>query len=520
MAGCSPSRAGDPADAVPVEAVCRRPPVRSAAAAFPDGKVVGSSGIKPIDVAGSGPEGGGDPLSWRWHRMLHGTKGVYGIRRNISVLVVTLLVGAAGCTGSGDHARGAGPAQASAPSIPKGFSQAFVTATNCRLFVRVSRGLIGACAVPNSDPRRPIQDRQFRLFSATGVGASLAGNVDSFDGWAADSRGDLVTVRDRGFPHLEIPGVPGPYELLVVDPSSGKVKKAVKLPGTVGPRLVGVSGTTAVLDVPIYDPRSPPRGHIGPYYEQRLVAYDVSGAKRWDVPYSPESPNFAQVVGDVVLISGDVGPTPPSSLNNASMVVLRLADGKALWRAALPMRHCPPEHECPPGAQMAVGPAPGHSVFYDTDGVAWSLTTGAQVGPGASHDPAAVTTMKTATPRYIPDLFVTYHDDLIVSDPLRRITPAGTQLWSVPGNSGLVGTDGRALVVVDHGVLAVVDPATGTTVAQVAASVAPVPSCSDALVTGCTWSTCHPTLEVLAGLAAVGGDCDANPTTVYRIGDM
>jgi hypothetical protein len=454
--------------------------------------------------------------------MLIRTKGVYGTRGAVSILVGALLL-AAGCTGSGDPGRGAGPGQGSGRSIPKGFSQAFVTATSCRSFAQVSGGLIGACAVASSDPRPIVQDRQLRLFSDTAITAPLAGKVDSFYGWSADSRGDLVTVRDRGSPYTvsQPPWVPGPYELLVVKPSSGQVKKAVKLVGAVAPRLVGVSGTTAVLVVPIYDPSSPSRGHLGPQYEERLVAYDVSGAKRWEVPYiAGLSTEFVQVIGDVVLMLVEAGPKPPSLPKDDSVLVRRLADGKPLWQAALPRLDCPPDRSCGAADAIVTGPAPGHGVFYDTDGVAWSLTTGTPVGPGASLDPAAVVTLKAARSGYSPDRVVTYHDDLIVSDPLRRITPAGTQLWSVPGNSGLVGTDGRTLLVVDHEVLTAVDPATGATLAQASARLAPVPSCSDTMVAGCTWRTCQPTLEVLPGLAAVGGGCDQNPTTVYRIGDM
>ncbi len=144
----------------------------------------------------------------------------------------------------------------------------------------------------------------------------------------------------------------------------------------------------------------------------------------------------------------------------------------------------------------------GHAVFYDAKGGVWSLATGASAGAGAPQD--------TLTPNggssyldFAAGVAATYQDDLIVSNPLRRVSPSGAVVWSLPGTTGIVASDGKVILVLGRDAVVAVDPGSGKTLAQAPTS----PS-----------GNCSGTLHVLGRLAVVGSKCVKSDTTAYTIG--
>lgn len=290
--------------------------------------------------------------------------------------------------------------------------------------VPVTGGFFGRCIIgygAGRDPRSGLS-----LIRNDGTVVPFPGPNSLSSPYFLDGAGDVVAEGTIN--------PPAPV-LFVVEPTSGAVKNAIPLPAPT-PRLIGVTGTTAIL------------AHSTSSNDNRVIAYDLSGTKKWEVPF-PDFVKPMQVeitpAGVLVFEYGVDRPVPPAT--HATM--LRLDDGSALWAGS--------------GEGLSVAPERvGQTVFYDNAGVPRSLATGAPTGPGASPSSSAG---------------VAYQDDLIITDPLRRITPRGETIWTQKGTPGTPATDGKTLVVLGTEDLVALDPATGRRLGQAPDPSPNIPSC-------------------------------------------
>lgn len=401
-------------------------------------------------------------------------------------VALCLLLVATGCGGgSKQPAAPTGSAGGGRPA-ESGLAQAFVQPLGCFDMVAVDRGIFGKCYLSQDDARHLVikDDGSVSPLAEAGAVTSIGKEA------AVSTEGDLVAVgRLKSADPLAAEPV-GPEQLLVLELPAGKVKRAIPLPpppeGTVS-ILEGVTGNTAVVQ----------------QYKDgvtRLVAYDVGGAKRWDVQV-PEVPDGVetQVAEDVLLTSSSL-PAPCPSAGACPRTRYRVAarsikDGAVLWSK---------DREVGLAQGLTAPLNVGRKVLYDSRGGPLSLATGEPAGAGVPTE-ALSRDSEGGFLAFGPSA-VTYEDDLILSDPLRRITPSGQEVWSLPGTTGTPATNGRVLLVRGRGALLALDPSTGRTVAQ-----APLADAS---------RTCQPTLQVLGSLAVAGSSCITDPLVAHRIGRL
>jgi len=317
-----------------------------------------------------------------------------------------------------------GPAAPGKPSTTAALTLTFVAARSCAQIVPVTGGLVGNCifGYTSGKDAYTLEGLIGDDGAVTPLPVSVPRGLDQ--PLFADGAGNLVAEGTLN---------PPASALLVIEPTSGAVKKAIPLPSPT-PRLIGVTGTTAVLV-------GSQNGADG-----RVMAYDLSGMKKWDVP----SPDFVKLIqaeitpAGVLVLEDGADPKAPSA-TRATM--RRMDDGSALWEGS--------------GEGLSVAPERvGRTVLYDDAGVPRSLATGMPTGSGPG----------TAAG-------VAFQDDLILSDPLRRITPQGTSVWTLQGTSGDPAADGKTLVVLGTNDLVVLDPATGRRIGQAPDPSPNVPSC-------------------------------------------
>lgn len=381
-------------------------------------------------------------------------------KSSVALALVLLVAGCESASTTTSHSGAPGePSSTTSPSIgpsklstTAGLTQAFAVGQSCDYVVPFTGGLFGNCIIAYGPGYDPISG--LSLIRNDGTVVPFPGPKSVRPPSFRDNAGDLVamgTVNSTA------------SALLVFEPTSGAVKKAIPLP-TPRPRLIGVTGTTAILA----------------REDNWVMAYDLSGAKKWEVPFSGFMEPIRVVVtpaGVLVFQNGNDSPVPPTT----PATMLRLDDGSALWTGT--------------GQGLnSVQQRLGRTVFYDNVGVARSLATGEPTGPGASASPPASSSAGVA-----------YQDDLIITNPLRRITPQGEPVWTLEGTSGTPATDGKTLAVHGTDDLVVLDPSTGRRLGQ-----APAPfgnnSCSNF---GGTYLLVASPLVVLAGL------CPQSGTAVY-----
>jgi len=361
------------------------------------------------------------------------------------VMGLVLFAAACGTTPRAVTSQTGGPAQPSTiPAQPSTITGLTLTFIATRRPAGVSVGLTGSCygivPVPGGFYGRCISGYGSGGDPATGV--NLIGN----DGVITDlpDPTKLLSFFADGANMVSQETFPEPAPLLVIEPTSWAVKKAIPLPSP-APSLMGVNGTTAILV------------KSGP----RVMAYDLSGAKKWDVPL-PDfvKPMNVEFTPAGVLVFEDNEVHGETSATHATM--LRLDNGSALWARS------------DKGLSVRPGRV-GRTVFYDNAGVPRSLATGERRGRAAGSSAELGRVTARGRQASIATGAVAYEDDLILSDPLRRITPEGKTVWMLPGTSGTLATDGKTLVVLSTtNELVVLDPATGRRLGQ-----APDPSPND-----------------------------------------
>jgi len=363
------------------------------------------------------------------------------------------------------------PAQ---PSTITGLTLTFIATQPCYDIVPVTDGFVGPCTFGYGNGGDAATGPAF--IGNDGVVTGLP-DPYNFSRYFSDGADNLVAKDSMP---------PGP--LLVIEPTSGAVKKAIPLPYSKA-WLIGLTGTTAVLG-------SATSGDGG----SRMMAYDVSGAKKWDVPFPDPGRMHVEVTPAGVLVfeltekTGKKETRPPTP--RARM--LRLDDGSTLWDRSgkglgVPVYE-PVVGGVDRGGQTRAGRSVlsqrvGRTVLYDNAGVPRSLTTGAPTGRGPGPSAGAVA----------------YEDDLILTNPLRRMTPDGETVWTLQDTSGTPATDGKTLVVLDTNDLVVLDPATGQRLGQTPDATAPL-------------NPCGPTEIIVATprVLITGGWCRAG-TSVYTV---
>jgi len=364
-----------------------------------------------------------------------------GTTRGSIAVALVLLIAGCGTTPKAANPQPGGPAkpsttttvaaptsQAGGPATPSttGITLAFVAARSCNHIVPVTGGFVGSCIIGYGAGRDPHSGAF--LIRGDGAVTPFPGPTAFGQPWFADSAGNLVAQGTVN---------PPASALLVIQPTSGAVKKAIPLPSPT-PRLIGVTGTTAVL-------ASSQNSGDG-----KVMAYDLAGTKKWDLQF-PDfvKPLEAEITPAGVLVFEEGGDRTTSPATHATM--RRLDDGSALWDGS--------------GNGLSLTPARvGRTVLYDNAGIPRSLATGEPTGPGPG-------------PSTSPSTGVAYQDDLILTDPLRRVTPQGVTVWTLQGTSGTPGTDGKTLVVLGTNDLVALDPATGRRLGQAPDPSPNVPSC-------------------------------------------
>lgn len=392
-------------------------------------------------------------------------------RRLVVVPLVVLLVAAA-CGGGTRKGSGALAPGSPGKGAPKGLSQAFVVNQSCYSLVPVAGGLFGACS-PSTHLGGGLGDPQ--LISEIGESTLLPPTVKIDPPWTSTPSGDLVAVGTvKPTDPLAAKGELQ-AQLLLLQPGSGTVKTSVPLGLAAGEeaRVGGISGSTVVLSVHGSD-------------TERLVAYDVSGPKRWDerTQYSGTRSNV-QVAGGTVIASGD---DVTGGGDMKYVTARRVSDGSLMWTQRRPSGLPRLGDGYPPAASV------GRTVFYDEAGAAWSIATGASAGIGGHRGG------EDFIARLLLGNSAVIDDDIILSSPLRRVTPTGTEVWSIPGTTGFPAVSGHTLMVLGDGALVALDPSSGRRLAQAPAS--------------------GDTVQVIGSLAIVGDVAPGHPSTAYRIGDL
>lgn len=160
------------------------------------------------------------------------------------MLALMLLI--AGCESAStttSHSGAPGqPSSTTSPSVgpskrstTAGFTLAFAAPQSCEYLVPVTGGLLGHCVIEYGPGYDPISRPS--LIRNDGSVVSFPGPKSVTYPWFHDDGGDLVAVGTVNSTASV---------LLVFEPTSGAVKKAIPLP-TRRPRLIGVTGTTAIL---------------------------------------------------------------------------------------------------------------------------------------------------------------------------------------------------------------------------------------------------------------------------------
>ena len=385
-----------------------------------------------------------------------------GTTRGSVVLGLVLLVGACGTTPRAATPQTGGRAQ---PSTITGLTLTFNLAQPCYNLVPVTGGFVGRCISGTGSSNKAATAPA--LIRNDGAVTDLP-RPPNFSRYFADDAGDLV-VHDM----FQAP-------LLVIEPTSGAVKKATPLPFPHA-ELIGVTGTSAIMGRGETDADGRGTG--------RVMAYDVSGAKKWDVP----NPDFVrradvrlhvEVTHAGVLVFEENEETSDKTAPRARM--LRLDDGSTLWDGSgRGISVTAPERV----GRTVLSKRVGRTVFYDDAGVPRSLATGAPTGRGAGPSPGAVA----------------YEDDIILTNPLRRMTPKGKTVWTLQDTSGTPATDGKTLVVLGTKDLVVLDPATGRRLGQAPDPSAPLEECG--------------TTELIVATPRVitAGACTRAGTAVYTV---
>ena len=303
------------------------------------------------------------------------------------VLGLVLLAAACGTTPRAVTSQTGGGAQPSTspaqPSTLTGLTVAFNAAKPCYDIVRVTEGFVGRCIFGSGSSNKAATGPAF-----IGNDGAVTGLPDpyNFTSYFSDGANNLV-AQDSKSP------APTPEPLLVIEPTSGAVKKAIPLPYS-SARLIGLTGTTAILGVA-----------TGGDGGSRMMAYDVSGAKKWDVSFPDPGRMHVEVTPAGVLVFEIV--TRPSTPRART---LRLEDGSTLWDRSgegLGVRAYEPSvNGVDRGGQRradrsVLSQRVGRTVLYDNAGVPRSLATGAPTGRGAGPSAGAVA--------YEDDLILTNH---------------------------------------------------------------------------------------------------------------
>ncbi len=293
----------------------------------------------------------------------------------------------------------------------------------------MSGGLFGECFDYSGGPSPTPHDQ---LITPSGSTTPLPSILALRPAWFPGPGATVValgTVTPSGAP------VAAAIKLLVVRPQPWTVTNAITISDTQisdPPSLFGVTGDTALVLVP--------SGAT-----EQIMAYDLNGTRLWDVALGGSQNDPA-----IAVTSAGVLYSVPISPFASTVALLDLSNGAVKWTATRPVGL----------SQTGTTSAVGLSVFYDANGAAWSLNTGATAGPGASAY-APTTGLQFGVNA------VTYQNDLVMSDPFIRVTPEGNQVWSVALTTGEVAADGQVLLAMDDsGIVDDLNPATGTTAAQ------------------------------------------------------
>jgi hypothetical protein len=225
-----------------------------------------------------------------------------------------------------------------------------------------------------------------------------------------------------------------------------------------------------------------------------MMAYDISGAKKWDVPVPDPGRMHVEVTPAGVLVFEIV-----TGRSNPRARMLRLDDGSTLWDRSGEGLGVPAYEPVVGGVdrggqrradRSVLAQRVGRTVLYDNAGVPRSLATGEPTGRGAGPSAGAVA----------------YDDDLILTNPLRRMTPNGKTVWKLEDTSGALATDGKTLVVLGTNDLVLLDPATGRRLGQ-----APDPSAPR--------DPCGSTQEIIVATPRViiAGGCPLGATSIYTV---